>query len=77
MGIMVGLELVADKGSKAAFPPKGKIGHRVILEARKRGLIVRPLGNVIVLMPPLSISLEEIDRLCEITFESIRTVTEG
>jgi adenosylmethionine-8-amino-7-oxononanoate aminotransferase len=77
MGIMVGIELVADRLSRRPFEPKEKIGHRVILEARRRGLIIRPLGNVIVLMPPLSISTEEIERLCHITFASIRAVTEG
>jgi adenosylmethionine-8-amino-7-oxononanoate aminotransferase len=77
MGIMVGIELVADKTSKRPFEPKEKIGHRVILEARRRGLIIRPLGNIIVLMPPLSISTGEIERLCHITFASIRAVTEG
>lgn len=76
-GIMVGIELVADKDSKAPFPPKDKIGHRVILEARKHGLIIRPLGNVIVLMPPLSVSMEEITKICEITCKSIRMVTES
>jgi len=77
MGIMVGIELVADSVTKRPFEPKEKIGHRVILEARRRGLIIRPLGNVIVLMPPLSISSEEIDRLCDISFASIQAVTEG
>ncbi|MEM5786204.1 MAG: aminotransferase class III-fold pyridoxal phosphate-dependent enzyme, partial [Syntrophobacteraceae bacterium] len=77
MGIMVGIELVEEKESGTPYPPELKIGHRVILEARKRGLIIRPLGNVIVLMPPLAISLEELDRLCDITLESIRMVTEG
>jgi adenosylmethionine-8-amino-7-oxononanoate aminotransferase len=75
-GIMVGIELVADPVTKRPFEPKEKIGHRVILEARRRGLIIRPLGNVIVLMPPLSIASEEIDRLCDITFASIQAVTE-
>lgn len=73
-GVMVGIELVADRATKALYPPGERIGHRVILEARKRGLIIRPLGDVIVLMPPLAITTEEIDRLCEITFESIRAV---
>lgn len=77
VGIMTGIELVIDKDSKEPYAPKERIGNQVILEARKRGLIIRPLGNVVVLMPPLSISLEEIDRLCDITFESIRMVTEG
>ncbi len=77
LGIMAGIELVADRESKAGFAPELKIGHRVILEARKRGVIIRPLGNVIVLMPPLSISREEIDRLCSVTYDSIRLVTES
>lgn len=75
-GIMVGIELVAGKDTKEPFPPADKIGHRVILEARKQGLIIRPLGNVIVLMPPLSMTISELDRLCDIAFESIRMVTE-
>jgi len=75
-GFMVGIELVADRKTKEPFPPEQRIGHRVIMEARKRGLIIRPLGDVVVLMPPLAISEEEIDRLCEITCESIRVVTE-
>ncbi|MBW2099180.1 MAG: adenosylmethionine--8-amino-7-oxononanoate transaminase [Deltaproteobacteria bacterium] len=76
-GIMVGIELVADKNSKAPFLSKDKIGHRVIVEARKHGLIIRPLGNVIILMPPLAVSMEEISKLCEITYESIRVVTQS
>jgi adenosylmethionine-8-amino-7-oxononanoate aminotransferase len=73
---MVGIELVADKDTKESFPPEERIGHRVIKEARKCGVIIRPLGDVIVLMPPLSISIDELDRLCDITYESIRVVTE-
>jgi len=75
-GFMVGIELVADKESKEQFPVRDRIGHHVILEARKRGLIIRPLGDVIILMPPLSITTDEIDRMCDITCESIRVVTE-
>ena len=75
-GFMVGIELVAKKESKKLFPLKARTSHRVILEARRRGLIIRPLGDVIVLMPPLAITTDEIDRLCEITYESIRMVTE-
>ena len=75
-GFMVGIELVAYRETKAEFPPELKIGHRVILAARKRGLLIRPLGNIIVLMPPLSMTPAEIDRLCAITRDAIREVTE-
>jgi adenosylmethionine---8-amino-7-oxononanoate aminotransferase len=76
-GFMVGIELVADKETKEPFPPDKRIGHQVIMDARKRGIIIRPLGDVIVLMPPLGISLDELDRLCDATFASIRAVTES
>jgi adenosylmethionine-8-amino-7-oxononanoate aminotransferase len=76
-GIMVGIELVDDRRTKEPYLPEKRIGHRVILEARKRGVIIRPLGDVIVLMPPLSISNEEIEQLCWVTFESIQVVTEA
>ena len=76
-GFMVGIELVADRKSKELFPVENRTGHRVIMEARKRGVIIRPLGDVIVLMPPLSISTGEINQLCDTVYNSIRTVTEG
>jgi len=75
-GFMVGIELVADPKTKKSFEVKERIGHRVILEARKRGVVIRPLGDVIVLMPPLSISEKELNTLCDVTFESIKKVTE-
>ncbi|MCG0278868.1 MAG: adenosylmethionine--8-amino-7-oxononanoate transaminase [Thermanaeromonas sp.] len=74
-GMMVGIELVVDKDTKEPYAMKEQIGHRVILEARRRGLILRPLGNVIVLMPVLSMSNEELNRVLEITYESIAVVT--
>jgi adenosylmethionine-8-amino-7-oxononanoate aminotransferase len=67
---------VENKVTKEPYPVKDRTGHRVILEARKRGLIIRPLGDVVVLMPPLAISMEELDRLCNVTYESIQAVTE-
>jgi adenosylmethionine-8-amino-7-oxononanoate aminotransferase len=74
-GIMVGIELVSDKNTKQSFPLKDRTGHKVIMEARRRGVIIRPLGDVIVLMPPLNISAEELDKLCDVTYESIKVVT--
>jgi adenosylmethionine-8-amino-7-oxononanoate aminotransferase len=63
-GAMVGIDL-------GEHDPALRLGHRVTLEARQRGAIIRPLGDVVVLMPPLSISATELRRLVEITAESI------
>ncbi|MBA3301293.1 MAG: aminotransferase class III-fold pyridoxal phosphate-dependent enzyme, partial [Thermoleophilaceae bacterium] len=65
-GFMVGIEL-------RGFEPAQRIGHEVTLEARRRGAIVRPLGDTVVLMPPLSISEHDLVRLMDITRESVRT----
>ena len=76
-GFMVGIELVLNKDSKEPFPSQNKTGIKVIMEARRRGVILRPLGDVIVLMPPLSVTLQELDELLKVTFDSIRSVTEN
>ena len=76
-GFMAGIELVRDRTTRAPYPPERRIGHRVAVEARRRGLIIRPLGNVIVLMPPLTVTSRELARMAAIVRESIRTVTEG
>lgn len=72
---MVGIELVKDRNSKESYPLGEKVGIKVIQEARKRGLIIRPLGDVIVIMPPLNISCENLERLIEIVFDSIVKIT--
>src|SRR5207249_4032567 len=58
LGFMTGIELVQDKITKAPYLLEQRIGQRVAEEARRRGLLLRPLGNVIVLMPPLTTSLQ-------------------
>ncbi len=73
-GMMIGIELVKDREKKTPFSLKDRMGRRVILEARRRGVIIRPLGDVIVLMPPLSITMEELKRLTQVVFESIKAV---
>ncbi len=63
-GMMVGVDL-------GEHDPELRIGHRVTLEARRRGALVRPLSDVVVLMPPLAISEPELESLLDITAESI------
>jgi adenosylmethionine-8-amino-7-oxononanoate aminotransferase len=76
LGMMVGIELVIDKISKKEYPFVDRIGIRVCKEARSRGLVIRPLGNVVVLIPPLSVSFSELQEILSITYESIEMVTE-
>jgi adenosylmethionine-8-amino-7-oxononanoate aminotransferase len=52
-------------------PVEARMGHRVTLEARDRGAIVRPLGDTLILMPPLAIAEGELRRLLKITGEAI------
>ena len=63
-GFMVGIDL-------GEHDPALRMGHRVTLEARERGALVRPLGDTVVLVPPLSISAEDLTSLLEITTDSI------
>lgn len=60
LGYMVGIELVADKATKKPFDPKRRVGAEVCLAARKHGVIVRPLGDVVVLMPPPAMDADDL-----------------
>ena len=55
-----GIELVADKRAKTAFDPRRRVGAEVCANVRKHGVIVRPLGDVVVLMPPPAMGLEDL-----------------
>jgi adenosylmethionine-8-amino-7-oxononanoate aminotransferase len=74
-GFMAGIELVINKKTKEPYPFEDKMAWKVCLKARENGLIIRPLGNVVVLMPPLSISQQELKSLVRITAEAVRVVT--
>lgn len=76
LGMMVGLELVKNTDDKEPFPFENKTAIKVTHEARCRGLVIRPLGDVLILMPPLSITDAELEDILSITFDSIKAVTE-
>lgn len=63
-GLIAGIELVRDRQTNEPFPWEERRGHRVCERALTEGVWLRPLGNVIVIMPPLAISLEELGRIC-------------
>ncbi len=71
---MAGVELVQDKATKDPFPIALQMGKAVCQAARRRGALLRPLGNVIVLMPPLAMDLQLLDELCDIVYQSIQEV---
>jgi adenosylmethionine-8-amino-7-oxononanoate aminotransferase len=71
-GLMAGIELVANVASKTPFPASKRMGHVVCQQARTRGAIVRPLGDVVVIMPPLAIELDLLDQLMDIVSASLQ-----
>ena len=75
-GYMIGIELVDNKSRRESYAPELRVGHRVIREARNHSVMIRPLGDVIILMPPLSITDDELKVLLDVTLNCIRTVTE-
>lgn len=76
-GLMAGIELVRDKETKEPYHWNERIGVRVCQVAREKGLLTRPLGNVIVFIPPLVSTTEELADMVRILTESIQDVTTG
>lgn len=74
-GYMIGIELVESKTDRKSYAPEQRMGYKVVLEARKRSVMIRPLGDVIVLMPPLSIANDELTSLLDVVFDCIEAVT--
>lgn len=76
-GLAAGVELVADRATRAPFPPSERRGMHVCMAARDAGVFLRPLGDTIVVMPPLSISESEVVTIVDAIAYGIRKVCEG
>jgi adenosylmethionine---8-amino-7-oxononanoate aminotransferase len=74
-GLMVGIELVEDVTSRRAYAPALRTGHQVIMAARNAGVIIRPLGDVVVLMPGPSMPDDELELLIKTTAAAVAQVT--
>jgi adenosylmethionine---8-amino-7-oxononanoate aminotransferase len=74
-GFMAGIELVEDKETKKPYDREKKMGWRVAHRAREQGVFIRPLGNVIVIMPPLAISEQNLAHMMNVMKETIRAAT--
>ena len=75
-GLMVGIELVEDKETKMPYELKMTMGWKVAEFAKEDEVLIRPLGNVVVLMPPIGISMEDLTKLLKVTYKSIKKATE-
>lgn len=75
IGLMAGIELTADKAAGRPYPLEAKMGFRVCRAARERGALLRPLGNVLVVLPPLAIEARDLRALLEILWESLEEAT--
>lgn len=74
LGMVGAVELFKDVTTKEPFPLTDKMGMKVCAEMRQRGVLTRPIGNTIVLMPPYCISVAQLDRVLSVLAESIRIV---
>ena len=72
---MVGVELVQDRVSRRPFPAADATGWQVCLAARGEGVSVRPLGDTIVIMPPLSIEESELERVAQAVAHGLDAVS--
>ena len=75
-GLAAGIDLMKNPDTNTLYPLGEKVGIRVCKEALTRGVLLRPLVNTIVLMPPLQISISALDTLLDIAYASIEAVTE-
>lgn len=73
-GMIVGIELMQDKTRKLPFTPEQCMGAKVCAQARQMGLIIRPIGDVVIFMPPLASTCEEIAAMLAIIYEAILAV---
>ncbi len=75
-GFMAGIELVRDKATKEPYPRQERRGHHACLRAMREGVWLRPLGNVVVIMPPLAVSMDELDQIAAAAEIGIRSVVQ-
>jgi adenosylmethionine-8-amino-7-oxononanoate aminotransferase len=74
-GLMAGVELVRDRHTREPFPPEQRMGARVCRSCREQGVLLRPLGDVVVVMPPVAIELSLVDRLGDALYNAVQALT--
>jgi adenosylmethionine-8-amino-7-oxononanoate aminotransferase len=74
-GMLMGIELVSNKKTKTPISPQKKLPQKVFTEAKKHGIYQRTLGNIVMVVPPLAISEQELDYLMDGIIKTIKNVT--
>ncbi|MFC0557568.1 adenosylmethionine--8-amino-7-oxononanoate transaminase [Halalkalibacter alkalisediminis] len=77
LGFMCGIELVQSKETKEPYPVEKRVGYQVSLKMRELGMLTRPMGDVIVFMPPLVSTKTELEEMVTIMKEAINVITNG
>ncbi len=77
VGLMVGFDIQRDPEAGERYDPDLRIAHRAVLAAREDGVVIRPLGDTMVLMPAPGMPAELVERVVEVTARAIARVTEG
>jgi adenosylmethionine-8-amino-7-oxononanoate aminotransferase len=74
-GMILAIEMAADKASRAPYPWQQRRGLTVYRHALTRGVVLRPIGNVVYFMPPYIVTPEQIDLMVEVAREGIELAT--
>jgi adenosylmethionine-8-amino-7-oxononanoate aminotransferase len=74
-GMIAGIELMQDKAAKQPYPWDQTTGAKVCMKAREYGVFIRPVGDVVVFMPPLCSTVSEINHMLDVVYRSIDEVT--
>lgn len=74
-GMLMGIELVSDKKKKTPLKPEKSIPKKIFVEAKRHKIYLRTLGHIVMLVPPLAISANELDFLLDGTIDTIKKVT--
>ena len=74
-GMLMGIELVSNKKKKTPIKPEKSVYKKIFVEAKKHKIYLRTLGNIVVLVPPLAISKNELEFLLDGTIDVIKKVT--
>jgi len=74
-GMIVAVELAADKAARTPYPWQERRGLTIYRHALSRGVLLRPIGNVVYFMPPYVVTTEEVDLMVEVALEGIERAT--